>query len=311
MKKNYILFSLLVSLSAMNAQFLIDFDNMSLGNVSPQSSHIVLWPANGVTDAQVTTEQAFSGNQSIVMREQPGNDTFDDILVNLGNRTSGVWSVTWMMYVPAGKNGFWNIQEHESVVPAPRWNGQFFVGLSSSGGNIGEITFDQDDSVFVEYSSNEWFRVTHVIDLDNGTHTVDIDGTLLLDNFTYQGTDGGQGATITPSQQLGSVNFFSIDTNSRFYIDDFALIEGDVLSTQDFTRESISFYPNPVNDILNIVTTNSVNKIVVYNTLGSIVMQIEPNTISPSINFNELKSGIYFVEVTTGNSTISKKVIKK
>jgi hypothetical protein len=307
MKKLYYLAILLIAFGA-NAQFEIDFDDMSPGNVSPQSDHIVLWPAAGVTDAQVTNEQAFSGTQSIVMREQPGNNTFDDILVNVGNKTSGTWSVTWMMYIPSGKVGFWNIQENESVNPAPRWNGQFFAGLTSSGGSIGEITFDMDQNVFAPYPDNEWFSVTHVIDLDNGTHTVDINGTLLLDNFAYQGY--GQGQQPSPSTQLGSINFYSIDTNNRYYIDDFKLIEGNVLSTNDFETQTFSVYPNPVGNQLNIKSNDAVSDVTIYNVLGSLVHRSAPNAVSPSIDMSSFKSGVYFVEVTINNSRKTVKIVK-
>lgn len=311
MKKLYFLAFALITFSA-NAQFEIDFDNMNLGDVSPQSPHIELWPPSTgvtITDAQVTNEQAFSGTQSIVLREQPSSTSFDDILVNVGNQTSGVWTVTWMMYIPAGKVGFWNIQEYESVDPFPRWNGQFFAGVTSSGGNIGEITFDQDPNVFAPYPENEWFSVTHVIDLQNATHTVDINGTLLLNQAPYQGFEAG-GANAGTSFQLGSVNFYSIDSNNRYYIDDFKLIEGNVLSTNDFSANEFSVFPNPVRDNLNISSNEVVSNVAIYNVLGSLVHQSAPNAVSPSIDMSTFKSGVYFVEVTIGNSKKTVKIVK-
>lgn len=306
MKKIYFLAVALIAFTAANAQFEINFDDMTLGNVSPQSPHIVLWPAAGVTDAQVTNEQAFSGTNSMVLREQPAG-TFDDILVNLG-KNSGVWSVTWMMYIPAGKVGFWNIQEHESVNPEPHWNGQFFAGVTSSGGSLGEITFDQDQNVFTSYPDNQWFSVTHVIDLDNSTNTTEIDGNVFLDAVNYQGAP--QGGTAAASFQLGSINFYSIDGNNRYYIDDFKLIEGNILSTNNFDSQLFSVYPNPVKNVLNIQSNDAVNNVVVYNVLGQNIYSNSPNTVSPIIDMSNFKSGIYFVEVTIGNSTKTVKVVK-
>jgi hypothetical protein len=306
MKKIYFLAIALIAFNA-NAQFEINFDDMTLGDVSPQSPHIVEWPAAGVTDAQVTSEQAFSGTNSMVLREQPAG-TFDDILVNLGNQSFGTWSVTWMMYIPSGKVGFWNIQEHESVNPEPHWNGQFFAGVTASGGSIGEITFDQDQSVFVAYPDDQWFEVIHVIDLDNSTNTTVIDGNVMLDAVPYQGAP--QGGTPGLSFQLGSINFYSIDANNRYYIDDFKLIEGSVLSTNNFETDSFLVYPNPVENQLNIQSKEAVNSVSIYNVLGKLVHQSSPNTISPSIDMGTYKSGIYFVEVTIGNSTKTVKVVK-
>lgn len=307
MKKIFFLAVALISFTAANAQFEINFDDMTLGNVSPQSTHIVLWPAAGVTDAQVTNEQAFSGTNSMVLREQPGG-TFDDILVNLGNKTSGIWSVTWMMYIPSGKVGFWNIQENESIDPEAHWNGQFFAGVTASGGSLGEITFDQDENIFSPYPDNQWFSVTHVIDLDNSTNTTEIDGNVFLNAVTYQGAP--QGGTAAASFQLGSINFFSVDGNNRYYIDDFKLIEGNILSTNNFDSQLFSVYPNPVKNVLNIQSNDAVNNVVVYNVLGQNIYSNSPNIVSPTIDMSNFKSGIYFVEVTIGNSTKTVKVVK-
>lgn len=243
----------------------------------------------------------------MLLRENPGA-TFDDILVNLGNQTSGTWSVAWKMYIPSGKVGFWNIQQYENVDPEPHWNGQFFAGVTASGGSPGDITFDQDPAAIAAYPDDQWFSVIHVIDLDNGTNTTEINGTLLLDAVPYLGAI--QGGTPAPVYQLGSINYYSIDANNRYYIDDFQLVEGSLLSTTDFEGQSFEVYPNPVVDKLNIQSTEAVSSVSVYNVLGKLVHQSSPNTISPSIDMETYKSGIYFVEVIIGNSSKTVKVVK-
>ena len=312
MKKLYFLAFALITFSA-NAQFEIDFDNMNLGDVSPQSPHIELWPPSTgvtITDAQVTNEQAFSGTQSIVLREQPSSTSFDDILVNLGNRNSGTWSVTWMMYIPSGKVGYWNIQEYENTSPVPRWNGQFHAGVTSLPHSMaGHITFDQNENVSAPYPDDQWFSVTHVINLNLATHTVDINGTRLIDEVPYLGFEPG-GANPGISFMLGAVNFFSVNSDNRYYIDDFKLIEGNVLSTNDFSANEFSVFPNPVRDNLNISSNEVVSNVAIYNVLGSLVHQSAPNAVSPSIDMSTFKSGVYFVEVTIGNSKKTVKIVK-
>ncbi|WP_157595001.1 hypothetical protein [Psychroflexus tropicus] len=117
---------LLISFSGFS-QYAIDFDSFNLGDVSPQSNFIEEWPANGVTDGQVTDQEAFSMPHSVVIREQPGNNTFDDIIMLLGDETGGTWTIDWQMYVPIGKTGYWNIQESE--IAGIQWNADFLWGL--------------------------------------------------------------------------------------------------------------------------------------------------------------------------------------
>jgi len=265
-----------------------------LGGVSPQSPFIEIWP--GGTDCNAVIDEAFSGDISMNV----ANNQTDDVVFLLGNQTSGVWTVRFYMFVFSGATGFWNIQENE--IPGIQWNGQFFAGATGSGGSPGVITHD-DSGNTAPYPSDQWFEVKHEIDLDASTHSVWIDGNVLLDNEPYQGTGGA------PATSLGSVNYFSIDANNNYFIDDFLFVEG-TLSTNDFEAESFKVYPNPVKDVLNIQSNEAVSKVAVYNVLGQSVFLSTPKAVSPSVDMSSFKSGIYFVEVTIGNSTKTVKVVK-
>lgn len=306
MIKNYLLLITICFSLIANAQFEQNFDSFSLGDVVGQAPNIVLWPAAGVTSSQVTTEQAFSGTNSMVTREQAGA-LVDDILINVGNKSGGVWSVQFMVYVPAGKVGFWNIQDDENFgsTADAQWNGQFFIGETASGGAPGVISFDQG-KFFAPYPEDTWFSVTHVLDLDNGTHTLDINGTSMLDEFPYLDTDGNL------AFQLGAINFYAIDANNRFFVDDFVLFEGNLLlSNDDFSETKFVAYPNPVtNNQLNIRSSESVDKVVIYDILGKEVLNISPNAISPKVDMSRLTSGVYLVNVTINGNSKTIKVIK-
>lgn len=304
MKKVYLLFLALGLTFTTNAQVEFDFDSFFVGDVVGQAPEIVLWPDPTVTSSQVTTAQAFSGTQSVVTRPQIGGN-LDDILINLGNKSSGVWSVEFMMYVPSGATGFWNIQDDENFASTSeaQWNGQYFVGATASGGSVGQITWDQGPES-VPYPENQWFAITHVFDLDNGLQTLSIDGNLLLDSVAYNDTDG------MPVNRIGAVNYFAIDFQNEYYIDDFKLVEGDLLSTDQFSSENFSMYPNPVQDRLNIESSQVVNEVIVYNVLGKAVLQSTPNRISPSIDMSNLNSGAYLVKISIDGASKTVKVLK-
>ncbi len=289
----------------MQAQYEFDFENFAFGDAAGQEPEVILWPDPSVTSSQIVDEESFSGDKSMVTREN-GSGLIDDVLMKLGNQTSGVWSISWMMYVPAGKTGFWNIQNADDFTSTndAQWNGQFFVGATASGGFLGVITFDQDATVSVPYPEDEWFKITHVVDMNNGTHTLDIDGNLLLDEEPYLNID------LLPADQLGAINFYAIDGNNSYYVNDFMFSEGNVLSTNSFDTTTFRVYPNPIRDILNIQTASSVESVVVYDVLGKVVLQAHPDVISPRINMSNLSSGAYMVQVTIDGASKTVKVVK-
>lgn len=295
MKKIYFLAIALIAFSA-NAQFDINFDDMSLGPVSPQSVYIEVWP--GGTDCTVVIDEAYSGDNSMYV----GNNQTDDVVVLLGNKSSGTWTVSFYMFVYGGSTGFWNIQDNE--IPGIQWNGQFFAGATASGGTADMITHDQTGQT-ISYPSDNWFEVRHEINLDNMTQKCWINGNLYLNDVPYAGGTGG----ASPANALGSINYYSIDTNNNYFIDSFVFVEG-TLSTNDFASESFSVYPNPVVNQLNIKSNEAVNSVSIFDVTGKLIHNSTPNAISPSIDMSTYNKGIYFVEVTINNAKKTVKIIK-
>lgn len=303
MKKIYLLALGLISVAA-TAQFTENFDDLAPGDVSSQSPYIIVWPAGGLTDAQVTADQANSAPHSMWIRD---NNT-DDVVVQLGDKNSDVWSVTFDLYVPTGSTGFWNVQNNEMATP-PQWNGQFFINDTESGGVPGAVTTDIDGGLTqIPYPTDTWFNVTHVLDFTGSDimHIVMVNGEEL---YSGQYVDGQTGDPA-PATQLGGINFYSIDTRSSFYVDDFQLIEGNILSTPDLALNSFKVFPNPVVDVLTISSNEIVQNVNVYNILGQLVNQVTPNVASPSVDFSTLKSGVYFVEVTIQGQVQTVKIVK-
>ncbi len=89
------------------------------------------------------------------------------------------------------------------------------------------------------------------------------------------------------------------------------------LAVNEFENSDFIFYPNPVQDVLNITlknNANSIDLIEVYDALGKSMLR--KKAITPintdSIDLTQLASGLYFIEVTTTNqSKVIKKVMRK
>ncbi|WP_426091126.1 DUF7619 domain-containing protein [Flavobacterium sp. DSR3-2] len=85
------------------------------------------------------------------------------------------------------------------------------------------------------------------------------------------------------------------------------------LVIQDFKFSNyFTLYPNPVNEILNIVTINEieVKSIAVYNILGQLVIALPNVKVISKIDVSNLKTGNYFIKIDSDKGSSSMKFIK-
>ena len=71
------------------------------------------------------------------------------------------------------------------------------------------------------------------------------------------------------------------------------------------------FYPNPVQDKLNLRAQDNIENVSVYNMLGQEVMRQAPNSNNTEVNMSGLQTGSYFVKVTINGISETKQIIKR
>lgn len=89
-----------------------------------------------------------------------------------------------------------------------------------------------------------------------------------------------------------------------------ALNGDDILSNSDFTMSNtISLWPNPVKEILNINSLNEdiISAITIYDIQGKLIIESSNN----SINVDSLSNGVYIVKISTNKGEYTKKFIKE
>ncbi|WP_346882489.1 T9SS type A sorting domain-containing protein [uncultured Algibacter sp.] len=86
--------------------------------------------------------------------------------------------------------------------------------------------------------------------------------------------------------------------------------EENTLSSKSFEKSTIKFYPNPVEDLLNIETDYEIETFSVLNSLGQEVL-ISNKLLNNQINTSSLKSGIYFLRLKVDNTEKVLRIIKK
>ena len=104
------------------------------------------------------------------------------------------------------------------------------------------------------------------------------------------------------------VRFVYDDENTRTYgvaIDNYKLI-----NTAENSGGFV-YYPNPVNDDLNIRARENISIINVYNAIGQLVMSKRPSEIATKLEMGTLASGMYLVQLEAGTLKENFKVFKK
>ncbi|GAA4230289.1 hypothetical protein GCM10022291_00050 [Postechiella marina] len=180
----------------------------------------------------------------------------------------------------------------------------------------------------VNLFSDIWYGLfSNPTELDPGT---DMTTTITI-NIPNSAKNNG---TMRPSSDLGANwdpnagdqgnNYISHqDTPAPIYTFQFRPIAGDdtnfapaslpaqnnftvspALSVKNIKANTLSMYPNPVKNILNLSNINNVKTFTISNALGQEVLKLKAQN---SINISSLKKGLYFLKTDTG---ITRKIIK-
>jgi len=95
--------------------------------------------------------------------------------------------------------------------------------------------------------------------------------------------------------------------NPRMYL---TLGLGTALSMNELVAQTTEIYPNPANNVLNIISyTVGIEKINIYNLNGQLVLNKEVNNNQKTINISSLESGIYIVDILSENTSVKRKLI--
>ena len=206
------------------AVFCDNIDTYPIGALGPNADWWSTWSGTegGAEDGLVSNDYAYSGTNAALIPE--GGVT--DVILKLGNLSSGKYNLSWQMYVPSGKHAYYNIQETE--VPGVAWNAEVYFGLATAG--TGDITVPAE--VSFTYPPDAWFLVEHIIDMDANTIEIKINGTSVLSEV-YDGNMGG-------------VDFYSIDADNRYYLDDIVLMPMEPVDLNTYYADADSdTYGNP------------------------------------------------------------------
>jgi hypothetical protein len=84
-----------------------------------------------------------------------------------------------------------------------------------------------------------------------------------------------------------------------------------VLGVNEFENKSVSVFPNPVSDVLNITSKGTIKSVQVYDVQGRLTDTFLKDEEKTTINLSNKKTGDYFVKIFTDKGVKVEKVMKK
>ncbi len=124
--------------------------------------------------------------------------------------------------------------------------------------------------------------------------------------------DANTGAiTGMPTATFPTTNY-TVFASNIFGTSTFVLtLEANQLSNETVTQTSLQYYPNPVENTLQISCSEKIYSVTVLNMLSQEINKIVCNQYNPKIDFSSMLSGIYWVNLKTNSGNKTFKISRK
>ncbi|MCX6251589.1 MAG: T9SS type A sorting domain-containing protein [Bacteroidetes bacterium] len=134
-------------------------------------------------------------------------------------------------------------------------------------------------------------------------------------NWTFQGGSPASSTLKTPPA-ITYIAFGDYDVTLNV-VSDFGsntIVKPDYIHVwpvgiNDISKASITMYPNPVTDYININSTVNIKEVQVINLIGQVVLSQRFDTKTVTLNTTGLKSGVYNLKVKLENGIVNKKIV--
>ncbi|MEJ2536372.1 MAG: T9SS type A sorting domain-containing protein, partial [Calditrichia bacterium] len=270
-------------------------------------------PGSG-EDAYVSDAHSYSGSNSVVVAQN------NDLVKTFGGLTSGEYKISFQVYIPTGKAGYFNTLA--GFAPNPNnWGMEAYFDAGGGGRLFGGSA----TAVNFSYANDTWQQAEVIVDLDNDMAQFRFDGTII---HTWQWTLGASGGTSP--LQLDANDFFGATADDEMYFDDYyvradttvitGIGDGGVQVPKEFAL--YQNYPNPFNPTTTIrydVKQSTEVKLVIYNMLGQEVRTLVNNrqdagyktVVWDGLNNrgSRVASGIYIYRLQAGDFVQARKMI--
>lgn len=248
---------------------------------------------------QSTWSLVYTDSEETSGEDGAAANTFD-------NNESTIWHTVWS----AGTDPY----PHEIQIDlGDVYHFNEFSYLPRQNGINGTIA---DYEFFVSNDPNEWSTAAASGTWENSNTEKFIDLSQTYDNYQWyvDGTiiDGATQASFTPSQ---TGNYTVVTSNSNCSSESAPFWFDYILSVSENNKPiDFSLYPNPCQEKISVLSTESITRIRIYNTQGVELINKQTKEKeqlnSIELNTNQLASGVYYFLIETANNKSLKKVVK-
>jgi hypothetical protein len=188
-----------------------DFESHTVGEYLALTDTSGFWTTwsdepGGTEDALISDDQASSPTKSVDVNGST------DLILKLGDKTSGKYQINVKYWIETGYGGYFNIQHFEA--PGIEWAYEAYFGATGDG----YMNAGGDNSSFFTYPHDTWIQLKSVIDLDNDWAEFYIDDVLIQEwQFSLQAQ--GDPGTL----QLGGADLYAgapTGETAHYYFDD-------------------------------------------------------------------------------------------
>ncbi|MNK10885.1 hypothetical protein D3C87_289180 [compost metagenome] len=156
----------------------------------------------------------------------------------------------------------------------------------SEGETLADIELEGED---IQWYDNPGEETDFIFTPKNGELPLPLT-TLLVNGTTY----------------YASQTIYGIESTNRL-----AVTVLKTLGINDNQFTGMTYYPNPIKDVLTIVNNNDIETVNIVNMLGQTILNKQINNSTAQMDLSSLQSGVYIVNITSGGKNKTIKVIKE
>lgn len=240
--------------------------------------------------------------------ELPYSYDFEKTVENYGEYDSDGWaSTTWLMgeNQAVAQNGSGYAYNNTSTNAAGKNDWIFSYPIYLKNGET--VTAKYYTSIGNESAEPATLKVA-VASAPDKNNIIQNLSTQTISTQTYTEHIVSYTATADQVYYIGFGNTTpKVTTTTALRLDNVSFTKSN-LAVVDINKTNIKTYPNPVVDVLNIKTNETIKTVEIYATDGKLIKKIEGN--NSKIDFRNYPKGAYLVKIETDKSITSQKVIK-
>jgi len=298
--------------------------------LGPQSSCWTTWTGSegGAKDGDVRRNNTTTNQYLKIKGNNPNGGGHQDVVLQLGDHTSGCYHLDFKIWLFSGDKGYYNIL-HKFNPNNTNSDEEWACNVYFDGHGSGRLIV-KNYAYYFTYKMGEWIDVSQHFDMDNDLTELYIDGQRVHRwRFSNQAS-----RTQAGTNQLSAIDFYPVNNTYEFYIDEVVFQKANNLTTTtaDYRNDdillegfgnvepttSLAVSPNPFHHSIDIQIPKDIQNgnLTIYDQLGRMVRELPPfedhTPQTVTVDLGELEDGVYFVRlVSKGKQVMTEKIVKQ